>query len=114
MKNSIFVLIITVFVSLLHAQPGNTILMNSFCVSEDFTLSYASASGSPSRNVYEGIGNSFNPVRVLWSTDNNRWEIWTALDALPVVYDILLYSNTFASVPNPPDKDTGTWVNEGT
>ena len=112
MRNSILLLTFTLFTSLLLAQPGNTIEMITDCVSGNLTLSYVSASGSPERNVYEGVDDSFVRTRVIWSATNNRWEIWSAADADEIVYDIFLYSNNYASAPNPPDNNTGTWTNE--
>ncbi|MDX2281208.1 MAG: choice-of-anchor I family protein, partial [Saprospiraceae bacterium] len=76
-------------------------------------LSFASSSGSPVRNSYSGVtANGGNPLTVVWSAANNRWEIRITTDlgcgAGPQTY--LLHYNDFTSAPNPPSLGTGTWV----
>jgi hypothetical protein len=73
------------------------------------TISRTSSSGTPSRNIFTGTLNfsgSPEPNRVIWT--GSRWEIQTSPDG-GSSWD-LVYSNTYASHPNPPRLGTGTWV----
>lgn len=75
-------------------------------------LTYAGPDGgSPARNVYTGTsGNGGFTWRVKF--ENNRWEVQIDAD-LDGSFETVSWTNTFASVPNPPTLGTGAWVNEG-
>jgi hypothetical protein len=48
--------------------------------------------------------------RVIWS--NTQWEIQLSVDG-GATYPYVLYVNTAAATPNPPDLSLGTWVSQG-
>lgn len=73
------------------------------------TISRTSSSGTPTRNIFTGTLNFSGfpePNRVIWT--GSRWEIQSSPDG-GFSWD-LVYSNTYASHPNPPRLGTGTWV----
>lgn len=81
-----------------------------------FNLETTDASG---RNVYSttpvdgnqtcgGLGTC--EFKILWSTSNSRWELIADSGNGDFVNPYLIYYNTSASTPNPPDLTLGTWV----
>lgn len=81
-----------------------------------FTLETTDASG---RNVYStapvdgnqscgGLGTC--EFKILWSAANSRWEFIADSGNGDFVNPHLIYYNTSASTPNPPDLTLGTWV----
>lgn len=81
-----------------------------------FNLETTDASG---RNVYSttpvdgnqtcgGLGTC--EFKILWSTSNSRWELIADSGNGDFVNPYLIYYNTSASIPNPPDLTLGTWV----
>ena len=73
------------------------------------------------RNTYESSPADFTQscnagvceVRIIWSITNQRWEIQLDNDGPLTTPDYttgVLYYNTEASYPNPPDLTLGTWV----
>lgn len=81
-----------------------------------FNLETTDASG---RNVYSttpvdgnqtcgGLGTC--EFKILWSASNSRWEFIADSGNGDFVNPYLIYYNTSASTPNPPDLTLGTWV----
>lgn len=81
-----------------------------------FNLETTDASG---RNVYSttpvdgnqtcgGLGTC--EFKILWSASNSRWELIADSGNGDFVNPYLIYYNTSASTPNPPDLTLGTWV----
>lgn len=81
-----------------------------------FNLETTDASG---RNVYSttpvdgnqtcgGLGTC--EFKILWSASNSRWELIADSGNGDFVNPYLIYYNTSASIPNPPDLTLGTWV----
>ena len=68
--------------------------------------------GGTIRNTYVSISSGCSvgncAYRVIWSISNNRWEIQLSSD-LGATFPNILYFNTSASQPNPPDLTLGTW-----
>ncbi|WNJ19940.1 T9SS type A sorting domain-containing protein [Pontibacter sp. G13] len=60
-----------------------------------------------------GAGSGFEAL-IQWSTANSRWEVLGDGDATPNPpdYESLLYSNSSASYPYPPDLTLGTWTDQ--
>ncbi len=74
------------------------------------TVTLNPASQVNGRNAYVGNDGSFT-ISVIWS--GSRWEIYifNGVTSTPGTGD-LSFSNTFASMPDPPDFNTGTWADE--
>lgn len=81
-----------------------------------FNMETTDASG---RNVYStspvdgnqgcgGLGTC--EFKILWSVSNSRWEFIADSGNGDFVNPFLIYYNTSASTPNPPDLTLGTWV----
>lgn len=81
-----------------------------------FNMETTDASG---RNVYStspvdgnqacgGLGTC--EFKILWSAANSRWEFIADSGNGDFVNPFLIYYNTSASTPNPPDLTLGTWV----
>lgn len=90
---------------------------------QDFTLSNTGTVTDASivRNTFEATPNDFTQgcpagvceARIIWSIANTRWEIQLDNDGpvgTPDYTTSVLYFNTAASHPNPPDLTLGTWV----
>ncbi|MCC7233324.1 MAG: hypothetical protein IT242_10290, partial [Bacteroidia bacterium] len=73
-------------------------ITSSVCGSHDFTFSFLDGTG---RNFLGGVFDA-----LFWDAGTNEWQ-WTDYSTSPPV---LLYTNSFASAPNPPCFNTGTWV----
>lgn len=81
-----------------------------------FNLETTDASG---RNVYStspvdenqtcgGLGTC--EFKILWSSANSRWEFIADSGNGDFVNPFLIFYNTSASTPNPPDLTLGTWI----
>ncbi|MCG8328749.1 MAG: T9SS type A sorting domain-containing protein [Chitinophagales bacterium] len=81
----------------LNAQDITT---NAACFDTD-TWSLDATDGT-GRNVY--INDQEGNIYIRWHISNNRWEMNTE-DA-----GFAYWHNSFASTPNPPDFDTGSWT----
>ena len=74
------------------------------------TLSFIYSFGNPVRNAYKGtLANGFSQAQVRWD-GVDKWIIEHDHDGIGPSAPVTYYSNTFASYPNPPDLNTGTWV----
>ena len=88
-----------------------------YTVDEDFILTLESTDAT-GRNIYQT-----NPItgdqpcsgfgvcefRIAWNTSLNRWEIIADDGDGDFTTSFVLYFNTSASLPNPPDLTLGTW-----
>ncbi|RXG20255.1 beta strand repeat-containing protein, partial [Leeuwenhoekiella aequorea] len=83
----------------------------------DFVLTFESVDGS-GRNIYQtnpingdqpcpGLG--VCEFRIAWNVTLNRWEVLAEDGDGDFATSFVLYSNTSASSPNPPDLTLGTW-----
>jgi len=81
---------------------------------------FGNDSGTPQRNIYTaalpGPAATAHYI-IIWDAVDNRWELQADFkDAggnfgvADGVYETELYSNSFASAPNPPQLGAGTWV----
>lgn len=90
---------------------------------QDYTLTNTGTTldAGTSRNFFESTPLDFNQncpagvceVRIIWNNSVSRWEIQLDNDGpvgTPDYTTVVLYYNTSASVPNPPDLTLGTWV----
>lgn len=71
---------------------------SSLCGTRQFTFSFIDGTG---RNFMGGITDA-----IYWNASANQWE-WTDYGTTP---PITFYTNSFASSPNPPCLNSGTWV----
>lgn len=73
------------------------------------------------RNTYESTPTDFSQscnagvceLRIIWNTSTSRWEIQLDNDGplgTPDYSTAVLYHNSTASTPNPPDLSLGTWI----
>jgi len=101
MKN-LFTIIVCFFLSLnqIHSQTINLQDTGGCLVSDEATTNNNDG-GSPARNIYTGTANNgVFPFRIIWA--NNQWEIQFDLD-FNGTYELVVYTNSFASAPNPPE-----------
>ena len=102
-----------VFVSFQVARAESQIVASDAggCIQPEDTWALNGTVGS--HNTYLSIlNNGVISCHVIWETGNSRWIVEADAD-MNGSFETLLYSNTFASVPNPPSLGTGTWVDEG-
>lgn len=96
---------------------------NAALSDQDYTLTQTNTTVDAGviRNTFESLPADFTQscnagvceVRIIWSIDNQRWEIQLDNDGPITTPDYttgILYYNTTASYPNPPDLTLGTWV----
>jgi hypothetical protein len=98
---------------LIHVQiTAQTISItdNNICfIGPDIASLNGNDGGNPQRNIYTGTANNGSfPFRIIWSNPNNQWEIQLDTDGNGS-YETASHGNTFASAPNPPKNNTGTW-----
>ncbi|MBU2939638.1 T9SS type A sorting domain-containing protein [Lacinutrix sp. C3R15] len=90
---------------------------------QDFVLNNTGTidDGATIRNTFESTPSDFSQscsagvceLRIIWNTSAFRWEIQLDNDGplgTPDYDTAVLYYNTTASTPNPPDLTLGTWV----
>lgn len=113
------VLFLSVIVS--FAVKAQTITFNgchSLFENQDYVFNMESTDAS-GRNVYSttpvdggqscgGLGTC--EFKILWSAANSRWEFIADSGNGDFVSPHLIYYNTSAATPNPPDLTLGTWV----
>lgn len=118
-----FLLLLFVFVYNTEAQTITFRGCTTNIGIQDYILSKTGTTndGGTIRNTYEATPNDFAQgcplgaceVRIIWNIGAARWEIQLDNDGPilnPDYTTAVLYFNTSASVPNPPDLTLGTWV----
>ncbi|REJ83793.1 MAG: T9SS C-terminal target domain-containing protein [Bacteroidetes bacterium] len=94
-KLSLTILMSTIFIST-SAQTVN--VESSVCGSRQFVFSFVDATG---RNFLGGLTDA-----IYWNSSSNQWE-WVDFGSTPPT---IFYTNSYASLPNPPCFNIGTWV----
>lgn len=110
-------LLLLMFFSLISAQTITFSGCPNLFASQNYIFNPAGTDGT-GRNIYATTpitGDQPCPAgacefKILWSTANSRWEFIADRGDGDFVNPFLIYSNTSASIPNPPSLTLGTWV----
>ncbi|AXT18900.1 T9SS C-terminal target domain-containing protein [Flavobacteriaceae bacterium AU392] len=115
--NQILILFFILIYSSINAQITFN-ACNSLLENQDYTFNQISTDAT-GRNVFEtnpvdgnqpcgGIG--VCEFRIAWNDTESRWEIFADDGNGTFTDTFILYTNTEASSPNPPDLTLGTWI----
>jgi len=105
MKSSLLSFILLAFI--ISAQAQITSVDISCLQSQDI---WSPAGTVGARNTYLTVAHNGDiSFRVIWVPGSNFWRIEADADGNSS-FETEAYTNTFASSPNPPDLNTGTWV----
>jgi hypothetical protein len=109
MKHIFYILILVQFTQLETFGQSITIYDIQGCYFADEVNFSVSNGGNPARNIYTGFATIMgSPMRVIWSSSNNRWELQLDGNNNGTFSDIQ-YASTYASYPKPPDHTIGNW-----